>query len=542
MNNKYSIMMSLLLVFSLILAACGAPGADKDDAADKGEGAADKPQELRINITSEPPTLNPGLASDSTSGLIANHVFEGLTRIGQDGKPQEAMAEKIDVSEDGKTYTFTLRDAKWSNGDAVTAQDFEYAWKWVLDPANQADYAYQIYSHVLNAKEAYDGTVSMDEVGIKALDEKTLEVSLKNPTPFFLELTAFYTYFPVNSKIAQENADWAKDAGEAYVSNGPFVLASKDSSKLVLEKNENYWDAETVKLTKISIDMIEDANTELKSFQNGELDWAGAPMSALPTDAIPQLRSEGKLQTKVIAGTYWYKFNTLKAPFDNVNIRKAFAYSINRQAIVDNITQGGQMPAMALVPPTMIEENKEGYFKDNDLEKAKEHLALGLQELGLTELPPITLSFNTSEGHQKIAQAIQDMWKQNLGVDVTIENAEWGVYLDKVDQGDFQIARMGWLGDFNDPVNFLELYTEPAGNNDTGWTSEEYNSLLEQAASESDPAARLQLLKDAEEIIVNEMPVAPIYFYTENWVQNENLKGVVISGLGDAQFKWAHFE
>ncbi|MEH7223960.1 peptide ABC transporter substrate-binding protein [Bacillus sp. JJ1566] len=544
--KKLSWLLSILFTSALVLSACGTFDNGKEEGGGaKGEGVK---QELRINISSEPPTLHPGLATDSTSGVVLNHAFEGLTRISKNGEPEEAMAEKIDVSEDGKTYTFTIRDAKWSNGDPVTAHDFEYAWKWVLVPGNQSDYASQIYNYIEGAKNAYDTPdISIDKmqnVGIKAIDDKTLEVKLLNPTAYFLELTAFYTYFPVNSKIAKDNPDWANRVDESYVSNGPFVIADK-SATITLNKNKDYWDADSVKLEKITMDMINDPSTEYQSFKKGELDWAGAPMSALPTDVIPTLEKEGTLQKSTIAGTYWYKFNINKEPFQNENLRKAFAYAINRKAIVENVALGGQIPAMALVPTTILKENEKGYFKDNDVAAAKEHLQKALDELGLSnvsELPPIALSYNTSEGHQKIAQAIQDMWRKELGVEVTLNNAEWTVFLDNVDTGNFQIARTGWLADFNDPVNFLEIYTVPQGNNDTGWTSETFNNLLAQAAVETDKNKRLDLLKEAEKVVISEMPIAPIYFYTNNWVQNENLKGVVISPLGDAQFKWAYFE
>ncbi|KAF0823082.1 peptide ABC transporter substrate-binding protein [Cytobacillus firmus] len=548
MNKRLSIFFSMLLVLSMFLAACSG-GGDNADGGEKGGddgGKSDVPQELRVNINTEPPSLNPGLAEDSTSGTVLRNVLEGLTRINQDGKPEKAMAEDIKVSEDGKTYTFTIRDAKWSNGDPVIAKDFEYAWKWALDPANNSTYAYQLY--YLEGAEAFNtGKGEKDAVGVKAIDDKTLEVKLVNPTPYFEELTAFYTYLPVNSKIAEANPEWATDAGENFTTNGPFHLVEwAHSDKIVLEKSETYWDAETVKLDSIEMIMINDPNTELSMFDNGELDWAGAPTGALPTDAMQALKDEGRLVTQPIAGIYNYKFNTTVEPFNNVNIRKAFAHAINRQELIDNILQGEQLPAMAIVPPSMFEENEKGYFPDNDVEKAKEYLQKGLEELGYkdaSELPAVTLSYNTSEAHQKIAQAIQDMWKQNLGVEVTLDNAEWNVFLDKVNQMDYQVARMGWLGDFNDAINFLEMYRDAdGGNNNTGWESKEFQDLLAKSATETDPEARQQLLKDAEAIFMEDMPVAPIYFYTNNWVQAENLKDVAVSGLGDVQYKWAYFE
>jgi len=552
-RKRLSILFSLLLVLSMFLAACSGnkettSNSNSSSSTDneKKEEKSEVAQNLRININTEPPALHPGLAKDTTSGAVLNQTFEGLTRISPDGKPEPAAAEKIDVSDDQKVYTFTLRDAVWSNGDPVTANDFVYAWKWALDPNNQSEYAYQLY-YIKGAEAANSGTGSLDDIGVEAVDEKTLKVTLENPTPYFLELTAFYTYYPINSKIAEATPDWSTDAGDNYTSNGPFVMTEwSHSDKVVLKKNEKYWDADTVKLDTIEMIMVNDPNTELSMFENGELDWAGAPTGNLPTDAMQALKDDGRLQTQAIAGIYNYKFNTTVEPFNNVNIRKAFAHAINRQEIIDNITQGGQMPAMAIVPPSMIPENEQGFFPDNDVEKAKEYLQKGMEELGykdVSEFPAVTLSYNTSEAHQKIAQAIQDMWKQNLGVEVNLDNQEWAVYLDKLHALDYQVGRLGWLGDFNDAINFLEMYRDAdGGNNDTGWESKEFQDLLAKSAMEGDPAKRLQLLKDAEAVLMDDMPVAPIYFYTNNWVQNESLKDVVVSGLGDVQYKWAYFE
>jgi oligopeptide transport system substrate-binding protein len=292
--------------------------------------------------------------------------------------------------------------------------------------------------------------------------------------------------------------------------------------------------------------MINDNNTELSMFKNGELDWAGMPTGQLPADALPELKKDGSLNIQEIAGTYWYKFNTEQKPLDNVNIRKALAYAIDRKGITEQITKDGSVPAMAAVPPTMFEDNKKGYFKDNDVKKAKEYLEKGLKEMGLkdaSELPAIKVSYNTDEKHAKIAQAVQDMWKKNLGIKVQLDNSEWAVYIEKLHQGDYQVGRMGWLGDFNDPINFLELFRDKkGGNNDTNWENPEYKKLLIDSQKETDPKKRLEMLKKAEGIFMDEMPVAPIYFYTNAWVQDKQLKDVVMSGLGDIQIKWAHFE
>lgn len=532
----------LLFLMAFFLIGCG-QGVNKDK---KHLSTETNNQTLRLNIRTEPFSLNPGLANDSTSSSVLLQTFEGLTRIGPTGKVQNAIAKEIDVSKDLMTYTFTLRkDAKWTNGDPVTAHDFEFAWKWVLNPENQSKYAYQLY-YLKNAEAANAGKVPLNEIGVEALNNQTLKVRLENPTPYFLQLTAFYTYFPVNSRIAKQYPKWFRDAGKLYTSNGPFKMVEWDHhNKIVLTKNENYWDRDAVTLKRIEMYMINNPLTEINMFQTGELDWAGSPTGTIPTEAIPSLKATGDLKVQPIAGTYWYKFNTEKVPLNNVHIRKALSYAIDRQLIVNRITQGGQIPATAAVPPTMIPENREGYFHDAQINKAKQLLQKGLRELGystVNELPPITLSFNTDDAHAKVAQAIQDMWKRNLGIAVELNNAEWAVYIEQLHQGDYQIGRMGWLGDFNDPINFLELFKEPGGNNDTRWYNQEFKALLEKSANETDPEKRLELLKEAESILMNEMPVMPIYFYTNVWVQSQNLHNVVLSGLGDAQFKWAYFE
>ncbi|MCC9088851.1 peptide ABC transporter substrate-binding protein [Bacillus pumilus] len=544
MKKRWSVV-TLMLIFTLVLSACGFSG---NKSGDSTSSSGEAKTTLNVNISTEPFSLHPGLANDSTSGSVIRQTFEGLTRINAEGKPENAMASDIKTSADGKTYTFTLRDAKWSNGDPVKAEDFEYAWKWALDPKNESQYAYQLY-YIKGAEAANKGKAKVADVGIKAKDDKTLVVELENPTPFFTELTAFYTYMPVNKKVAEKNKNWYTNAGENYVSNGPFALTKwKHGGSITLEKNNEYWDKDTVKLKKINMSMIKDTNTELSMFEKGELDWAGSPTGNLPTESLKTLKNKGNLKIQTIAGVYNYKFNTEVKPLNNANIRKALAYSINRQAIVDKITQGEQVPAMAIVPPTMegFEDNKTGYFKDHDVATAKEFLEKGVKELGyksVSDLPALKLSYNTDEAHQKIAQAIQEMWKKDLGVKVELDNSEWNVYIDKLHSGDYQIGRMGWLGDFNDPVNFLELYKDKdGGNNDTGWESKEYKQLLNDSAKETDKTKREEMLKKAEEILINDMPIAPIYFYTQLWVQDPKLKGVVVSGLGDAQYKWAHFE
>lgn len=538
-KNKLFLIWSVVFLLSVLLSACSGGNSEAVNSEKTSE------QALRLNIKQEPYSLNPQLSNDTTSMNVLQQMFEGLTRVGKDGKPENGMAEHIQVSDDLRTYTFTLRDAKWSNGDPVTAHDFEYAWKWALNPENESKQAWYLY-YIKNAKAAHVGEASLDEVGVKAIDNKTLEVTLEAPAPYFLELTAFSVYFPVNSNIAKEQKGWYLDAGENFVTNGPFTLTNwEHNNEITLEKNEQYWDVNAVNLEKIQMLMINDQNTELNMFENNELDWAGSPTGSLPAEAIPTLQDKGTLNIQSIAATYWYVVNVEQKPLNNKKVRQALALAINREGIVKNITKGGQLPAMSMVPPAMIPENEQGYFKDNDIENAKKLLAEGLKEEGIESIdqaPPITVSYNTDEGHAKIAQAIQDMWKKNLGLEVTLENTEWKVYLDQLSSGDFMVGRLGWSGDFNDLINFLEIYKEEGGNNYPRWINKDYQALLTQSSEEKDPEKRFELMKKAEAIIMDEMPIIPIYYYTNVWVQNPKLKDVVISGLGHPQYKWAYFE
>lgn len=534
MKRFRSATMSCLMSASVL--AISASGAAAADAGQKNHSGS----ELHLNLYSEPMSLDPAIGEDSISFALLRATFDGLTRTGEDGKLHPSAAEKIDVSDDGKTYTFHLRSAKWSNGDPVTAHDFEYAWKRAIDPKIGAGYAYQFYV-ILNAEKANLQDAKLDDVGIKAIDDRTLRVTLEKPAPYFLELTALPVYYPVNKKVAEASQGWAWEAN-THVGNGPFKVESWDHKKsIVLAKNQAYWDKAAVKLDKLSFSMVEDEATELSMYKNGELDWAGGPLGSFPADEIPALKKSGELRTQVFAGAYWYKFNTEQAPFQNAKIRKAFAYAINRQALIDDVLQTAQLPATAIVPPVQSLV-KEGYFKDNDVTQAKALLAEGMKELGITQLPPITLTYNTSDAHQAIARFIQSEWKKNLGVDVKLENKEWKQFLDDLHEGRYQIGRFGWIGDYSDPVNFLELFKEKNGSlNDTHWESPKYKALLEQSATESDPEKRTAILKQAEQILMDEMPVMPIYYYTNSWIQNEKLSGVVIDPLGTIDYKWAHF-
>lgn len=552
-KKSWLVLMTLVLAFSTLLAACGS-GSESGTGTSGQAGEGTATQDLRINMSAEPPTFDPAQAKDSQTNTALKLMYEGLTRMGADGNPAPGVAEKWDVSEDGLKYTFHLRDnATWNNGEPVTAEDFAYAWEHVLSPdtAPASEYAYQLY-YLKNGEAFNTGKIKdFSQVGVKVVDEKTLEVTLENPAPYWLGLTSFYTYYPVNKKNVEANDKWAAKA-DTMVTNGPFTLTTwTTGQQLAWTKNDKYWDKDNIKLNTITASLVNSGATEYSSYQSGQLDYAGAPTGEIPTDQIPAAKQQfpDQFQAKGIASTYYYEFNNKEKPFDNAKIRKAFAMSINRQAIVDNVTLGGQIPAFGFVPPGIKgqtdeyrAEHKDSYFKE-DAAQAKTLLAEGMKEEGYTTLPPVTLIYNSSEAHQKIALAIADMWKSNLGVDVKTENQEWSVFLNNRQSGNFQVARAGWTADYNDPMTFMDMWVTGGGNNNAGYANPAYDKLIADAKSTQDAAKRMDDMAKAEKMLIeDDMAVMPVYYYTSISLVKPNLKGIVVDFSGAVDFSKAYFE
>lgn len=562
-SKSLLLLLTLVLAVGTLLAACGSnngnSGAANNGAANGGNTASDNgntggeklaaDQTLRINLSAEPPTFDPAQAQDSQANTVLKLMYEGLTRMDESGQVIPAAAESWDI--DGTKYTFHLRkDAKWSNGDPVTANDFVFAWERVLSPNTDpaAPYAYQLY-YLKNAQEYNEGTITdFSQVGVKAVDDYTLEVELVAPTPYFLGLTSFYTFYPVHQSV-KDDPKWAVDQSKMIV-NGAFTLTNWVKGQTIeVTKNESYWDKANIKLNKITMSLVNSSATELASYQNNELDRAGAPNGEIPTDQIPILKDQLKdeLDIKGIASTYYYEFNVTAKPFDNVNIRRAFSMAIDRQKIVDNVTLGGQVPAFGFVPPGIKgvndeyrNEHKDDYFTEN-VEEAKKLLEQGMQEEGYTKLPEITLTYNSSEGHKKIALAIADMWKKNLGVDVKTENQEWAVFIENRQNLNYQVARAGWSADYNDPMTFMDMWVTGGGNNDTGFSNEEYDKLIKEAKNSEDMALRDANFAKAEEILIKDNQVLmPIYYYTNVSATKPWLKGVVLDYSGAIDYTRAY--
>jgi oligopeptide transport system substrate-binding protein len=558
-------LLASLLVFMLILSACtgnknneSSPSSSADpsttptasnsaSASNSSDNKLAAEQVFRMNLHSEPPTLDPGMAQDNVSGTVLNAIFEGLTRVDKDGKVIPGMATDWKISDDGLTYTFTIRDGvKWSTGAPVTAHDFEFAWKRTLDPAKQtpSPYAYQLY-YLKNAEEYNTKKITdLSQVGVKAQDDKTLVVQLKSPTAYFLNLLSFYTYYPVSKVDVEKNANFDKEAS-TLPTNGPFLLSEwKHNESITLKKNPDYYLADEVKLKEVHMSMVVDANTEINMYDTNELDWAGRPVGEIPVDLIPSLKAkpEANLQIKGIASTYYYLFNLTKPPFNNLKIRQAFSMAIDRQAIIDNVTHGEQKPAFGFVPygikgadKEFREEYKDNYFSE-DVAKAKQLLTEGLAEAKITKLPKFELIHNESEGHKKIATAIADMWKKNLGVDVTVQSQEWSVFLNNRTNKNYQVARAGWGADYNDPMTFMDMFVTNGGNNDAGYANPQYDALIKKAGATLDQKVRMEALSAAEKMLIDDMAILPIYYYTGIWMQKPYVTDVFVDYSGEINF------
>lgn len=542
--------MTALLILAIVAAGCTPKNEIGNKGSSNANGETSQAKVFRMNIHSEPSTLDPALMEDNVSGTLATGIYEGLTRKDENGQSVAATAESWVKSDDGLTYTFKIRkDAKWSNGDPVTANDFEYSWKRALAPDTGSTYAYQFY-YIVGAQDYNEGKVAnADGVGIKALDEQTLEVKLVSPTPYFLSLTSFYVYNPVHQSV-KDNAAWAADA-KTIIGNGPFKMSEwQHNTSIKLVPNEYYYDKDQVKFAGVNFTMLADSATELANYETGKLDYTGKPTGEIPAEQIPVLKETKKdeIVTKGIASSYYYQFNTNEVPFNNVKVRKALAMAIDRQAIVESVTMAGEVPSFGFVPPGIIGEKedyrtevKDDFFTEN-ADEAKKLLTEGLAELKLTKFPKVTLTFNTSDGHKKIAEAIVEMWRQNLGIEVGIENQEFSVLLKNRTAMNYQIARAGWGADYNDPMTYLDMFVTNGGQNNTGFASAEYDALIKRANASGDQKERIAAMTQAEKILMDYMPIMPIYYYSNVYMLKPGFKNIFLDYKGDIDYTRGYYE
>lgn len=523
-----------LLTACLLLGACG-EGESKVESGDRQ-------QILHWGNGAEPQELDPHIVTGVPEHHIITALLEGLVlKDPSTLEPIPGVAERWTLSDDLLTYSFHLRDnARWSNGDPVTADDFVWSWWRALQPALGNQYAYMYYA-IKNAEAYAKGEISdFEKVGVKALDKQTLQVTLANPTPYFLQLLDHYSMFPVHRPTiekfggpAERGTRWTR-AGN-FVGNGAFILKRWDLNKIVtVEKNPSYWDSHAVKLKGIYFYPTENVSTEERMFRAGQLHITGS----IPADKIAVYKKERPedLRIATYLGTYFYRFNTQIAHLADPRVRRALAMSIDRKQIVEHVTKGGQLPAYTYTPPdTLGYTAEDGFAFDPAAARAL------LTEAGYTNgegFPQTEILYNTSEGHRKLAVAIQQMWKTNLNIDVVLNNQDWKVYLDNVDNGHYQIARAGWIGDYVDPNTFLDMWVSDGGNNRTGWSNPNYDRLvLDESPTAANRSARYLAFKQAEAILLEAMPILPIYFYTRNNLVQPSVKGMPANLLDYALYK-----
>lgn len=541
-SNKLKKICALALTLALgmsVFVGCG--------SGDSTEGY------LVYNLGEDPDTIDPTLNTSVGGSTIISNTFEGLLRLDEHEKAVPGVAEDYDVSDDGLVYTFKLReDAKWSDGEPVTANDFKYSWTRALDKNTAAEYAYQLF-YIKNGEKFNKGEVTADELGIEVKDDRTLVVTLEAATAYFPELMAFPTYAPLREDIVSANEEgWANEP-ETYVSNGPFQLTEwtmKD--QFVFKKNDNYWNAKEVKLPGLIMKMVTDENTALASLKSGEFDM----IDNVPPAEIENAVNEGLATIYPNLATYMLVFNVgkqdtlpedVKKALSNSKVRKALSLAIDRKAIVENVTKGGQVPAYSFVPKGILNEagedfaNKKFYDENKaNIEEAKKLLA----EAGYPNgegLPTLEFMFNTEGAHKDVAQVIQQDWAR-IGVKAELTNQEWKVFLNTRQEGGYEIARHGWSGDYVDPMTFLDLWLTGGGNNDAGYSNPKYDELVNAAKAEQDPDKRWDLMHQAEAIIMEDMPIIPLYYYTKVKAAKPEVKGVRVSTLGHTLFNEAYIE
>ena len=483
---------------------------------------------FRVNIGTEPPSLDWSLATDHVSFNVISNLMVGLTEFDKDLKPAPVIAKSWEVLDGGKKIVFHLRDdVKWSDGKVVRAQDFEYSWKRLLDPKTASQYAYTLFD-LVDAQKFNEGkTKDASTVGVRAQDDNTLIVTLRHPASYFLAITTFEVTYPQRQDVIEKFGNRWTEPGN-IVTNGPFRLASwKHENEIELTANAEFFRGKPV-MDKVTMYMINEKTTALAMFEQGQLDFIDESHSIPPLEKPRLAKLPGYKLVPQLRGEY-YAFAVDRKPFDNRKVRQAFALAIDRE-VFPKILQGGRIPATSWIPPGMLAHNNEiGLRFDPD--RARRLLAEAGYPGG-KGLPPIVLGYNTDEEKKLVAEAVQSMWQKNLGVTVKIENLEWKVFLDKLRNDPFPVFRSGWGADYPDPDNFMKLFTSDSGNNNGRWKNPHYDQLLDQAARESDPAQRTALYDQAQKLLTEtDAAIVPLYWLAEGTLLSSKFTGLEYNSM-----------
>ncbi len=512
--------------------------------------------DLAVNLASEPRSIDPARNTTVDGGIMVQHLFEGLMKWVDSGKAVDSHAnaaqlvpgmaesyERVENEDGTATYTFRLREAKWTDGKPVTAQNFVYAWQRLVTPATSASYSY-LLSCVVNAREVMSGEKEAAELGVEAVDDKTFAVTVHD-VPYFLQLCAAPATFPVRQDVIEANGDQWTYTPETCVSNGPYKLSAwEHNAQLVMVPNETYYDPACQGPDSITFRLTDDQEAVLAAYKDGSLDF----IRDVPVDEVAGLLVSGELNLMDYIGTYFVCFQNQKAPFDDARVRKAFTLAVDRNYLVERVTQTGQTEAGGFVPsgiyddagPTGADFRKNGgdYFDPSregyeaNCEEAKRLLA----EAGYPNgegFPVVEYLYNTGSVHQAVAEALRDMWQDVLGVKVTLTAQGWAEFLQARKEGNYSIARNGWTADYNDPMSFLDMWRSDSGNNDAKYANEDYDKLIQAAMDAADPSQRMTLMHQAEDILIGEdYALCPLYFYTQKYMLDPKVDGLVYSPLG----------
>lgn len=553
----------LMLVPAVLLSGCG-----------KGEEAAGE-QVLNINLGENPPDLDPQRSTDSVSIDVLNAVLEGLMRADKDGVQQPGLAADFpEVSDDGLTYTFTLRDGlTWSDGEPLTAADFEFAWKRAMSPLTVSEYNYMfecvegaeefIYFEELelpdreelsdeeyeSALEEYKSALQPfeDAVGVKALDEKTLEVKLVQATPYFLDLCSFPTYMPAPKHLVEQYGEDFATTADKIACSGPFKMESwEPDSKIVLVKNDKYWDVENVKLEQINMFMVKEISTYMNMYETGDLDSTG-----VPGDYIEEYRTKDEFGSMAEAICWYLQLNREDPIMANDNFRMALSYGFDRQEFIDKVLQNYSFPATAYTPPTINDQEgnsfNETWVKEEllpktaDLEKAQDYLDKALEELGIDKAADleITMLSGDSEVAKKYAEGVQGMLQKNLGIKVRVDCVDFATRLERMTNKQFSLVYAGWGGDYNDPLTFMDMWITDGPYNRVGYSSAEYDAAIKTAKTSTDNKTRMEAMAEAEHSLCEDLPVIPLYWPTRNFVTRPYVKDWIRRTTGsDNEWKY----
>ncbi|EOH92540.1 peptide ABC transporter substrate-binding protein [Enterococcus villorum] len=547
---------SMIALSGLVLAGCYGGGSSNTKSSNSANGgSADGGGVFNLVVPQEMPTADLSLATDTISFTALNNVYEGIYRLDKDSKPQPAGASELaDVSDDGLTYKVKLReDAKWSNGDPVTAADYVYGWQRTVDAATASEYAY-LFAPVANAEDITAGKKDKSELGIKAVGDYELEITLTKPTPYFQYLLAFPSFFPQNQSVVEKNGDAYASASDKAVYNGPFTLEGFDGpgtdTEWSYKKNENYWDKDSVKLSEIKVSVVKESSTALNLFKDGQAD------DVILSGELAQQNANDPAYTSVKeARTSYIELNQREkdSPFNNVNLRKAISYSINREALVKQVLGDGSVVSTGLIPADISKnpETNEDFAKEAgelvsyDKAKAKEYWEKAKKELGIDSLE-FNLMASDDDASKKVIEYIQNSIQENLdGIKVKPTPVPFSVRLDRSSSGDFDAVLGGWGADYSDPSSFTDLFTTGNSYNRGQWSNADYDKAVANSNTKdaSDEQARWADLQEANKIMADDMGVIPVYQKAEGHLVNEKIKGIVHHAAGASwDYKWTYVE